>query len=143
MKGLAIGLVVALVSAGSATAAFVVTSKNIKNGTIQLVDISPKAKKALRGMRGPQGIQAITEVHSPEYVVRPGKKVFASATCPRRQRPIAGGFQVSASTPGSGPAVVLSKRIRGGWGVAAQDSGGEPGGLIAYAYCSPNVTVSP
>jgi hypothetical protein len=143
MKGLAIGLAVALVTVGSATAAFVVTSKNIKNGTIQLVDISPKAKEALRGQRGPQGIQAITEVRSPEYVVRPGKKVFASATCPLRQRPIAGGFQVDASVPGPVPAVALSKRIRRGWGVAAQNSGAEPGGLIAYVYCSQNVTLLP
>lgn len=34
MKGLVIGLAVAMVTAGSAGAAFVVTSKNIKNGTI-------------------------------------------------------------------------------------------------------------
>jgi hypothetical protein len=49
------GIVAMLVSAASATAAFVVTSKNIKNGTIQTVDISAKAKRALRGNRGPRG----------------------------------------------------------------------------------------
>lgn len=41
-----------LVSATSATAALVVTSQNIKNGTIQTVDISAKAKRALRGIAG-------------------------------------------------------------------------------------------
>ena len=59
---IAAALVALLVSATSATAAFVVTSKNIKNGTIQTVDISPKAKAALKGprgltgTRGPQGV---------------------------------------------------------------------------------------
>jgi hypothetical protein len=51
------GVVALLVSATSATAAFVVTSKNIKNGTIQTVDLSAKAKQALKGNRGPRGIQ--------------------------------------------------------------------------------------
>jgi hypothetical protein len=45
-----------LVSAASASAAFVVTSKNIKNGTIQLVDINSRAKAGLRGQRGARGI---------------------------------------------------------------------------------------
>jgi hypothetical protein len=49
-------LVAAVVAAASGTAAtIIVTSKNIKNGTIQAVDISAKAKRALRGNRGPQG----------------------------------------------------------------------------------------
>ena len=50
-------IVAMLVSAASATAAFVVTSKNIKNGTIQTVDISAKAQRALRGNRGPRGLR--------------------------------------------------------------------------------------
>lgn len=49
------GIVASLVAAATATAAFVVTSKNIKNGTIQTVDISAKAKRALKGNRGPRG----------------------------------------------------------------------------------------
>lgn len=51
------GVVALLVSATSATAAFVVTSKDIKNGTIQTVDLSAKAKRALKGNRGPRGLQ--------------------------------------------------------------------------------------
>lgn len=51
------GIVAMLVSAASATAAFVVTSANIKNGTIQTVDISAKAKQALKGNRGPRGVR--------------------------------------------------------------------------------------
>jgi Collagen triple helix repeat (20 copies) len=49
-------VVAAVVAAASGTAAtIVVTSKNIKNGTIQTVDISAKAKRALKGNRGPRG----------------------------------------------------------------------------------------
>ena len=57
MKSAVIAAVVAaIVVAGSATAAtIIVTSKNIKDGTIQTVDISAKAKQALRGRRGPAG----------------------------------------------------------------------------------------
>jgi hypothetical protein len=57
MKNALIAAVVAaIVAAASGTAAtIVVTSKNIKNGTIQTVDISAKAKRALKGNRGPRG----------------------------------------------------------------------------------------
>jgi hypothetical protein len=51
-------IVAAIVAAASGTAAtIVVTSKNIKNGTIQTVDISAKAKRALKGNRGRQGLR--------------------------------------------------------------------------------------
>jgi Collagen triple helix repeat (20 copies) len=50
-----IALIVAL--GGTATAAGIarITSKQIQNGTIQLADISKRAKKQLRGQRGPVG----------------------------------------------------------------------------------------
>ena len=59
MKNALIAAVVAaIVAAASGTAAtLVVTSKNIKNGTIQTVDISAKAKRALKGNRGPRGLR--------------------------------------------------------------------------------------
>lgn len=145
MKGLAIGLAVALVTAGSATAAFVVTSKNIKNGTIQLVDISPKAKRALRGQQGPQGpqgIQAITEVRSPISAIPPGLSGSATASCPAGQQPISGGFQGDIS----GMTITASRAdpaLRA-WVVSARNSNPTvTGPLFAYAYCSPNVTITP
>lgn len=53
-------IVAAVVAAASGTAAtLVVTSKNIKNGTIQTVDISAKAKRALKGNRGPRGFRGL------------------------------------------------------------------------------------
>jgi hypothetical protein len=49
-------VIAAIVAAASGTAAtIVVTSKNIKNGTIQTVDLSKKAQRALKGNRGPIG----------------------------------------------------------------------------------------
>jgi len=49
-------IVAAVIAAASGTAAtMVITSKNIKNGTIQTVDISAKAQRALRGNEGPAG----------------------------------------------------------------------------------------
>jgi Collagen triple helix repeat (20 copies) len=51
------GVVAAVVAAASSTAAtIVVTSKNIKDGTIQPVDLSPRTKAALRGQRGSRGL---------------------------------------------------------------------------------------
>lgn len=56
-SALVAAVVAAVVAAASGTAAtIVVTSKNIKNGTIQAVDISAKAKRALKGNRGPRGL---------------------------------------------------------------------------------------
>jgi Collagen triple helix repeat (20 copies) len=46
-----------IASTAATAATVVVTSKNIKDGTIQTVDISAKAKHALKGNRGPRGLQ--------------------------------------------------------------------------------------
>ena len=82
-------LVASVISAGSATAAFVVTSKNIKNGTIQLADISPRAKATLRGqrgLRGPQGPQGdhglvgTTQVSGDSVTLQPGEQGLSVAT---------------------------------------------------------------
>jgi hypothetical protein len=52
-------IAVFVAGAGSAIAADLVTSQDIKNGTIGLKDISKKARKALKGKRGPQGPQGL------------------------------------------------------------------------------------
>jgi hypothetical protein len=145
LRTIAVPLAVALVTAGGSAAAFVVTSKNIKNGTIQLVDISPKAKKALRGRRGaqgPQGIQTITEVRSAPNLIPPGASGSAEASCPAGERPISGGF---GGSPSGGMTIVNStvSPSRGGWLVIAVNESTRVGTVGAVAYCSPNVTVSP
>jgi hypothetical protein len=58
---------VALICAATASAGvFIVTSKNIKNGTIQTADISAKAKRALKGNRGPRGVQGAFGLQGPK-----------------------------------------------------------------------------
>jgi hypothetical protein len=54
--------IIALVLAmgGSAVAASLITSKQIKDGTIQTKDISKKARNALKGQRGPAGLTGAT-----------------------------------------------------------------------------------
>jgi hypothetical protein len=77
-------VVAAVVAAASGTAAtIVVTSKNIKNGTIQTVDLSAKAKRALKGNRGPRGSRG---PEGPQGQPGPGfadlKYVQATGTAP-------------------------------------------------------------
>lgn len=54
-------IVAALISAAAATATtkLVITSAQIKNGTIKTIDISASAKRALKGNRGPRGLQGV------------------------------------------------------------------------------------
>ncbi len=58
-------LVVAMIAlgvalSGSAFAAGLVTSTQIKNGTIRLIDLDPQTKSALKGERGSTGLQGAT-----------------------------------------------------------------------------------
>ena len=46
---------VVLSTTGSAVAASLITSKQIKDGTIQTKDLTPKVRKALKSQRGPAG----------------------------------------------------------------------------------------
>jgi hypothetical protein len=50
-----VALFVALSGGAYATSQALIGSPQIKNGSIQLVDISAKAKRALKGQRGPRG----------------------------------------------------------------------------------------
>jgi hypothetical protein len=149
-------IVAAVVAAASGTAAtIVVTSKNIKNGTIQTADISAKAKRALKGNRGPRGFQGAqgapgaTGPAGPQGP--PGVQTFSQVTntvsvapatsgevtalCPSGQRPVSGGFGFSGI-------ITLSRRnaTEGGWTVGGFNDLSVPINLNANAYCSPNVT---
>jgi hypothetical protein len=55
LTGLSVGAVVFALSVGGATAAELITGKQIRNHTIGLVDLKRTAAKALRGQRGLQG----------------------------------------------------------------------------------------
>jgi len=96
-------VVAALIVATGATAAGVklITGRQIKNGSIGLVDLSSGAKRSLKGQQGPRGpagtIAAITTVHVVK-TLPPGAIDFAVAPCPAGQAPVSGGF----AFPGSG-----------------------------------------
>ena len=59
-------LVSAAVATSSAGAALIITSANIKNGTIKLVDMSPSAKRALKGTRGIRGAAGPPGIAGPQ-----------------------------------------------------------------------------
>jgi hypothetical protein len=145
------GVVAMLVSSASATAAFVVTSKNIKNGTIQTIDLSAKARKALKGKAGPAGARGPAGPQGPE-----GPRGFVGATTV-----VSATFPVPVNTAGSpqtvscpaGTGVISGGVISeaqgdtwidapsgNGWSGAANNVGGtSPGELTVYALCAQGV----
>jgi hypothetical protein len=157
---IAAGVVAALISAASATAAFVVTSANIKNGTIQMTDISTKAKRALKGNRGPRGFAGqdgfdggpgpagpqgpVGAVGPPgprgagltgmEYVIRtkdgPGL-VNAVAHCPPGKFVISGGGGTDSDT---GVLVASGATAPQGWSVWADSL--TPHTVTVSAFCA-------
>lgn len=56
---------VVLASTGSAVAARLITSKDIRNGTIQAADLSRSARDALSSRRGPRGAEGPPGVQGP------------------------------------------------------------------------------
>lgn len=154
MKGALIaGLVAALVSAASATAAFVVTSANIKNGTIQIVDMSANARQALKGRRGlsgppgpagPQGPQgrpaSYTNAYSDHVAVPPGSLRFVNAVCPTDTIVVGGGYATdrvsSAKLMPTNSYPIGMGDGRGAWYVVMQNIGLEEETFWAVAYCA-------
>jgi hypothetical protein len=121
MKNALIAAIVSAVVAGTtATAAtIVVTSKNIKNGTIQTVDISAKAKRALRGqrgLRGPQGVPGESIIGADGDSGPPGPQGPAGPVGPPGGPGAPGLWAVIAGTGNKirGPHVLSSSLISGG-----------------------------
>jgi hypothetical protein len=148
------------VAAASGTAAtIIVTSKNIKDGTIQTVDISAKAKRALKGNRGirgasgapgppgaqgiqgPPGIQRLRFILSPTVSIAAGAQGRAEAVCPAGETAVSGGYLLT----GSEAALFQSVGIGTAWQAQAENSAAatDVAQLTAYAYCSPNVSFVP
>jgi hypothetical protein len=133
-------LVSAAVAASSAGATLIVTSRNIKNGTIQLADISPRARAALRGQRGPRGAQgaqgaqgvpgviaSVTETVTTTTTVAPGTDGRATVDCPVGLRPISGGYSwLSLFGNQAGVSILSSRRSQSqqGWTVDAHNGSG-------------------
>ena len=109
----AIVAVLSVTSTAAATHALV-TSKDIKNGTIQPVDLSPAAKKAMRGKAGPQGPAGPTGLQGPagfatvadannSIVVPPGFSFAPSVTLVMKERTVKRliGIVAFGAVPGS------------------------------------------
>lgn len=159
MKNIIIaGVVAALISAAAATAAttLVITSAQIKNGTIKLVDISASAKRGMKGNRGPrglqgapgaqglpgpqgpQGVQSITGV-SAHLTLAAGEINAVAVACPAGMNPVSGGVVFISG----GGEIFIDQRSGNGW-VAGGDNFDSTisADLYVYAYCSPNVTIT-
>jgi hypothetical protein len=155
-------VVAAVVAAASSTAAtIVVTSKNIKNGTIKTIDISAGAKRALKGARGPrgfpgargsqgaqgpqgpqglQGIQRLVAVSAAKSVSPPNVDTVV-ATCPSGMVAVSGSFSLSPNAGTAGmPTVLSSTSVTNGWSVSVDASESDGANVTSTAYCSPNVT---
>ncbi len=152
MKIIAVALAVTFFTASGATAAFIVTSANIKNGTIQPIDLSAKTKRVLRGSRGPagprgaqgfQGLQgppgppgtvgSLSQVQSVRVQVNPGAEATAQADCPTPNgRLTGGGFYTSDPQL----AAYISEPWGQGWKVTAFNFGANSANIYAFAMCA-------
>jgi hypothetical protein len=156
MRAAIISAVVAvLISAASSTAAFVVTSANIKNGTIQPVDLSVKTKRVLKGNRGPRGFAgppgiqgppgmpgvspSYTNAYSAHTTVPPGSITFANAICPAGTSVVGGGYatenvSTATLTPTNSYPVGMPDG-RGAWYVVMHNNGAQAEQFWVIAYC--------
>jgi hypothetical protein len=145
MKNALIAAVVSAVIASTTAAAatIVVTSKNIKNGTIKTVDISAKAKRALKGNRGPRGLAGPAGAAGVRGPAGPGMtdlewvsgsnsgtgEVIAQVQCPAGKTVVSGGGETNTG-------FVDASRLATpqGWAVQAF-SGTDPQVVTVQALC--------
>lgn len=158
LKMAAVCAVVALgVGAASATAASLVTSKNIKNGTIQMVDMSASAKRALKGNTGAPGAPGsvgangangaqgpaggfdpakVKYIEGPTVTVAPGDPGISIAWCPAGTK-VVGGGQFFALANGGLTVESSQPRPQGdGWIAGFSNTGSVDGEATAYAVCA-------
>lgn len=157
MKSIIIASVVAaLVSAGAATAttSLVITSAQIKNGTIKLVDISPAARRTLRGTRGTRGLSGptgppgaqgnpggfdpnkLSNVTGASLTIPPNAGSFTTTYCPAGSKAINGGWVVI--TGGIGEVYLNRATSDGtGWSINVWNHADFTSATVtAYAVCA-------
>jgi hypothetical protein len=130
-----------------------VTSRDIKNGTIQPVDLSAKAKRTMKGargaegppgppgaqgLRGPQGerglLSSTTWVTGSIGTAYPGSFGYASATCPSGTKVVSGGFNTTSTTLAAKSERAVGPTI---WAVEMVNFGPTyPASFTAYALCA-------
>jgi hypothetical protein len=139
---------VALVMAttGSAVAASLITSKQIKDGAIQTRDISKNARMQLKGERGPggppgaegaPGAQGTPGPSGPQGT--PGPKGDKGEQGPKGEKGDDGSIGATGATGPAGPLVDTlpsGKTLRGTWTAAGQaaDAGDLVAGNISFAF---------
>jgi hypothetical protein len=155
-----LALLVSTAGGAYAGASSLVGSKQIKDHSVQYVDLSKKAAAKLRGKRGPRGYQGINGLNGlqgpagpaglaggfdpakVQYVtgasvtIAPGDVNAAGASCPAGSKVVGGGFMWSYETSGltvqgSGPNAAGSA-----WVAALYNGGTIDATVNAYAVCA-------
>jgi hypothetical protein len=152
-----------VVLTSTATAAKFITGKQIKDGSIGLVDLSAKAKKALKGKQGPAGPQGpagltgaagapgaqgipgrdggfdpakLSYVYSDVVEVLPGDAGEATAPCPAGAK-VTGGGMLFAELDDNFDIVDNGPFEDGsGWTVYVENGSTMSSAIAAYAVCA-------
>jgi hypothetical protein len=147
-------LFVALTGTATAGAVALITGKQIKNGSIGIVDLSAGARAALKGNRGPSGPAGLpgpagvagpagpagppgvqsTKLYASDFTVTTNDGLTLS--CPAGQGILTGGYFVDDAD-----ALVFSDhQVLNGWGIIVVNlDPGDPIGGTLYATCAAGV----
>ena len=154
-----VALVIFGLTGGAAAAAKVITSKDIRNGTIKTVDLSSNAKRALKGNTGRQGPQGPQGAQGPQGPAGPnavskltrventatvaaGDVGSTSVNCPGGQSVVSGSFTAIAADGEVFYADDFGSRVSWSVGLDNFDSLVE-GDVTAIAWCAQtNVAVA-
>lgn len=135
-----VALFFALGVGGGYAAGGLIGSAQIKDHSIQLVDLSPAAQAALRGQAGQNGsfdLSKITAAISlPNVVVQPGTAGSAEAICPAGDAAISGGgFGDIAGIDVSRPYFPPGGTYPTGWYIAVLNDKQIPVSISAQVVC--------
>jgi hypothetical protein len=138
-----------VVSAGSATAGSLVTTKmlkknavtsaKVKNGSLGLVDLAPSVRAAIQTPRVVNNTAVVNTrvVKGADVIVPAGEVVSAYAFCPAGTHPTGGGFFSSITQTGLSEPTGTSLDARGnGWAVAVNNTSDLDVTINAYAICA-------
>jgi hypothetical protein len=142
------------IASGAAATRVLITSKDIKNGTIRPVDLSAAAKKTMRGKQGIRGLRGAQGPTGPRgFQGNPGPPGFSdvlpndevgsispnasgtvSAVCIGGYKAVGGGFE--ATDPSLSVYASKPSASGFGWDVSARNAGNDPAALWAYVLCA-------
>lgn len=152
-----IALFVALTGSATAGAVALITGKQIKNGSIGIVDLNAGARAGLKGKRGPSGPAGLpgaagvvgpagpagppgvqnTKLYASDFTVETNNALTLS--CPTGQGIITGGYFVDDAD-----ALVFSDhQVLNGWGIIVVNlDPSDPIGGTLYATCAAGVVAT-